>query len=287
VFSWISILQLLGPEFSNYAYLPSVGASRGILMAWRDRLTSLSNSMLGSHSISVQFCSAEGQHWRLTCVYGPQGNEAKIQFLQELRDVRQACSGPWLLAGDFNLILHEEDKNNPNVHRAMMGRFRRCINDLALKEIQLHGHKFTWSNGQTNPTLVKLDRVLYSVDWEELFLDCLLQSSVTQDSDHRPLILSLSDLLRGKRRFHFESFWPRLDGFQDAVAAASTSVQPGPCHLRSLSAKLKATAKGLQSWSDTKIGHIASQLELAKELLHQMDIAQDRRILSSQEQLQD
>jgi hypothetical protein len=61
-------------------------------------------------------------------------------------------------------------------------------------------------------------------------------------------------------------------------------VQPGPCPRWSVSAKLKATAKCLQSWSDTKIGHIASQLELAKELLHQMDIAQDRRVLSPHEQ---
>jgi exonuclease III len=44
VFSRISILQLLGPEFSNYVYLPSVGVSGGILVAWRDRLTSLDNS---------------------------------------------------------------------------------------------------------------------------------------------------------------------------------------------------------------------------------------------------
>jgi hypothetical protein len=82
-----------------------------------------------------------------------------------------------------------------------MGRFRRRINDLALKEIQLHGRKFTWSNGQGNPTLLKLDRALYSVDWEALFPDCLLQSSATLESDHCPLILGLRDL-RGERRFH-------------------------------------------------------------------------------------
>jgi hypothetical protein len=43
--------------------------------------------------------------------------------------------GLWLVAGDFNLILQEEDKNNHNVDRSMMGRFRRCINDLAIKKI--------------------------------------------------------------------------------------------------------------------------------------------------------
>jgi len=72
----------------------------------------------------------------------------------------------------FQLIYKDEDKNNANLNRAMMGRFRRFINDLALKEIPLHGRKFTWSNQQVSPTLVKLDRVLCTVDWEDIFPVC-------------------------------------------------------------------------------------------------------------------
>ena len=91
----------------------------------------------------------------MTCVYGLQGNEDKIQFLQELRDIRTACLGPWMVAGDFNLVYKDADNNNANYNRAMMGWFRRFINDLPL-----HGRKYTWSNQQDSPTLAKLDRVL-------------------------------------------------------------------------------------------------------------------------------
>jgi exonuclease III len=76
----------------------------------------------------------EGSGWWLTCVYGSQGTDAKISFLQELRTIRQSCHGPWLIGGDFNLICSEDDKNNQNLDRAMMGRFRRWINDMSLKE---------------------------------------------------------------------------------------------------------------------------------------------------------
>ena len=148
-------------------------------------------------------------------MYGPQGNDDKIQFLQELRDIRAACPGPWvvgLVAGDFNLIYRDEDKNNANYNRAMMGGFRRFINDLALKEIPLHGRKYTWSNQQNSPTLVKLDRVLCSVDWEEKFPNCLFQSMASDDSDHCPLLLGLQGNRPGRPRFHFESFWTKLDG---------------------------------------------------------------------------
>lgn len=50
-----------------------------------------------------------------------------------------------------------------------------------------------------------------------------------------------------------------------------------------LSLKFKATAKGLQSWSDKKLGNFKSQLELAKEIIHQLDIAQDSRQLTPHE----
>jgi hypothetical protein len=41
----------------------------------------------------------------------------------------------------------------------MMGRFRCFLNDGELKEIYLHGHRYTWSNERITTTLVKLDRV--------------------------------------------------------------------------------------------------------------------------------
>jgi hypothetical protein len=40
----------------------------------------------------------------------------------------------------------------------------------------------------------------------------LLQSAATSDSDHCPLLLGLKDNKVGKRRFHFEAFWPKLEG---------------------------------------------------------------------------
>jgi hypothetical protein len=53
--------------------------------------------------------------------------------------------------------------------------------------------------------------------------------------------------------------------------------------LQTLSRKFKATARALQSWSQKKIGHISSELALAKEIIHQFDIAQDCRTLQPNE----
>ena len=98
-----------------------------------------------------------------------QEDRDKAIFLEELEAIRDACQGPWAVTGDFNLILNEEDKSNDRIDRANLRRFRRTVAALELQDLHLHGRAFTWSNERENPTLVRLDRVLVSMDWEELF----------------------------------------------------------------------------------------------------------------------
>jgi len=161
----------------------------------------------------------------------------------------------------------------------MMGRFRRLISDLELRDLPLLGRKYTWSNQQDVPTLVKLDRIICSSDWEQIFPNCLLQSCASEGSDHCPL-LGLNDVHPGKARFHFESFWTSLDGFQDDVAEAWASEPASHFPFDTLARKFRATVRKLQSWSQKKVGHVNTQLALAREVLHQLEIAQDSRGLS-------
>jgi hypothetical protein len=100
-------------------------------VASRNSVGSTGQVKVGVHSVLVQFRLQAGQTWWLTCVYGQQANDGKNQFLQELRDIRSAAPGSWVIASDFNLIYKAEDKNDNNYNRAMMGRFRRLIALLA------------------------------------------------------------------------------------------------------------------------------------------------------------
>jgi hypothetical protein len=143
----------------------------GILVAWRDRSLSTGVSVIKEFSVSVQFQLMSGQLWWFTGVYGPHQDNLKHAFLQELGEVRNECVGPWIIAGDFNMIYRAEDKNNSNVNRSLLGNFRNWINFLELKEIPLVGRRFTWSNQREDPTLVKLDHVFCTNGWEEFFPD--------------------------------------------------------------------------------------------------------------------
>jgi hypothetical protein len=61
-------------------------------------------------------------------VYGPANDVDKPTFLAELHDPRLIRPGPWLLAGDFNMIYKAGDKNNDRVHMRQMGQFRHFLN---------------------------------------------------------------------------------------------------------------------------------------------------------------
>jgi hypothetical protein len=110
-----------------------------------------------------------------------------------------------------------------------------------------------------------------------MYPNVLLQSAALDDSDHCPLLLRLWDNKSGKRHFHFESFWPKLEGFLEAVEGAWQSVQRGVCPFSTISLKFRAMNKGLQAWSDKKVGHVESQLGMAREIVHRFEIASDPR----------
>jgi hypothetical protein len=47
------------------------------------------------------------------------------------------------LLGDLNLIYKAQDKSNGRLNRGMMLRFRKALDHLGVKEINLVGRKFT------------------------------------------------------------------------------------------------------------------------------------------------
>lgn len=166
-------------------------------------------------------------------IYGPHQDSEKVAWWAP--GSQSLVHGPWCLWGDFNMIYSAEDKNNKDLNRAMIWPFQWFVNDFELKEIPLIGRWYTQSNEREAPTLVKLDRILCTADWEALYPECILQSQATEISDHCPLVLGLTEGIHGKRRFHFECFWTKLPGFHDAVAASRHRARltqdqaPHPC----------------------------------------------------------
>jgi hypothetical protein len=121
-----------------------------------------------------------------------------------------------------------------------------------------------------------IDRASISCEWELLYSGNDLHPLASLCSDHAPLLLQTDASFSRRKQFQFKSFWPKCHGFLQVVQQAWRC----PLRVANLDWLLRNTAKMLTSWNDCFIGNIRMQLEVAKEVLVNLEAAQDSRQLS-------
>jgi len=95
-----------------------------------------------------------------------------VNFLTELSSFCSNNTDPVLIGGDFNIIRFSYERNRQCGVQRFSDLFNTLINFHELREIEMSGGTYTWSNNQEDPILEKLDRILMSKDWEDLFPKC-------------------------------------------------------------------------------------------------------------------
>jgi exonuclease III len=277
------VLETLGQRLDSFLALDANGTRGGILLGWDKEVVSVSDVEYGSFTITASVTVLlSNLSFRLTACYGPADDGRKEEFLLEMLSLMPPHGAPWLVAGDFNLIYQASDKNNLNLNRRLMGKFRAAIDECELLEICLHNRRFTWSNERENPTLVRLDRAFCNSAWEVLFPSFALNALSTAGSDHCPIMLTCQALVPRKASFKFENFWLHVHGFKEVVQQAWTKQQHGPAHTV-LKNKLAETARALRTWSKSLFSRTRIQLHIANEIILRLDIAQESRLLSDAE----
>lgn len=97
------------------------------------------------HDVKTRFI------WDLVLIYAQL--ERKARFLAELSSVLHACINLILIGGDFNIIRKTLDKNRPKTTGHWSFILNVIIEQAGLRELDLHGRKYTWGNNLPNPTL--------------------------------------------------------------------------------------------------------------------------------------
>jgi hypothetical protein len=126
----------------------------------------------------------------ITGVNRPQGDRENKMFIRELKQLKQGVDPAWLIMGNFKLICRMQDKNNGRLIRGLISRFRKAIDHLEIKELNLLGKKFAWSNNQASPSLTKIDKAFCTPTWEQIYDNPALQALSSSSSDHCPLLLT-------------------------------------------------------------------------------------------------
>jgi exonuclease III len=216
------VRNTLGTDFeNNFMFLPANGIRGGILLASRDSVYHLQHPVMSANTITATVNDlGTNATWTITSVYGPQGDLEKRCFHREMKQIKHTALAKWLLIGDFNMIYRHQDKNNNKLERNLMSRFTRALNFLEVKEIELIGRCFTWSNNQGVPTLTRIDRALCTPLWENGHSQPIVQALSSSVSDHCPILLMPLSTPAVKPKFRFETFWAAMLGFQNCVQDA-------------------------------------------------------------------
>lgn len=88
-----------------------------------------------------------------------------------------------------------------------MRKFSKFISTHALVDPPLKGSKFTWSNGQASPVLSRIDRFIFSTDFEAKFPFLSQLAKTRPTSDHIPIVLVLAEPSWGPSPFRLEIMW--------------------------------------------------------------------------------
>jgi hypothetical protein len=202
-----------------------------------------------------------------------------------LRNLKNVSNLPWLVFGDFNEALWQEEhmSNTPRPVNQMEA-FREVLFDCNLTGLGFSGILYTYDNkraGRAN-VKVRLDRAVACPAWRDLFEDNRVQHLTSPVSDHCPILVKVSQEVRSvpkQPKRQYEIFWEREAKITEKIANAwkEAGEKTDLCDIMS---GLDQVMNDLQAWSKRKFGNVLRELEKARKELEilQLNNADQRDI---------
>lgn len=103
--------------------------------------------------------------------------------------VRGNCAGSLVDDGDFNSVLHDDNRiNGAPVHETEVGDFSEVLFDVRMNELQYIGRTYTWTK---NHTFSRIDKAIRSVDWMNSWPTVKVVLMEHAFSDHKHLKVTI------------------------------------------------------------------------------------------------
>lgn len=160
-----------------------------------------------------------------------------------------------------------------------MSPFNDLISDLDLVEIPFSGRKFTQSNMQSDPLLVKLDQVFTSSFWTLSYPTTHVQPLSRPISNHIPYVLHIRTKIPKSMIFCFEKYQANHPGFLETEALHWNNSPVFSDAAKNLCSKLKHVRSGLRNQSK-KFSNLNKLINNCNWVLLLMDGLEDQRALS-------
>ncbi|XP_074277099.1 uncharacterized protein LOC141600751 [Silene latifolia] len=153
---------------------------------------------------------SSGDSFWYTVVYGFNSEGERQGLWSQLNNLKDNCSKPWCICGDFNSLLNYNERLGSDVTWNEIREFRQCVSYCDVTDIQAYGSFFTWNNKQDPSTRVfsRIDRFMVNIDWMLLYPDSKAYFMNEGNFDHCPCIVSRKpDTPARKPSFRYFNMW--------------------------------------------------------------------------------
>ncbi|XP_026399356.1 uncharacterized protein LOC113295223 [Papaver somniferum] len=198
-----------------------------------------------------------------SCMYGALCNGNRDAQWDFIRQFRHSTSYPWILLGDMNFILSNEEKSGGHPHsQSVLDTARDFVNSLGLQDFSYSGNMFTLTNRIHGAEHIqeRLDRFLGDDYWFRLFLDSHVYHLAPIARNHSPIILASSRSSNAiKRPNKFNKCWLRDHSCKDVVSNNWKSQSNGSDAFKH-KISLKQVRYALRDWNYNIFGNVQSNL---------------------------
>ena len=251
--------------FTQGIVVPSDGRSGGLALLWREGMDIRFKSCSHSHIDVVVHDISNGGPWRVTGFYGHPDTGKRYTSWQLFETLNAQCDMPWLVCGDFNEIVHPDEKVGWKDRDAtQMDAFREVLSKCGLIDLGFMGLRFTWCNSRFGEqrTLIRLDRMVGNEAWALMFPEAKVHHVSMSASNHCLLALSLNKdhyPRRRKKCFFFEEMWTQVEECKEIVELAWDPYREDSA--MSIQERIERCQTSLQHWNQTCFGNVYKGLK--------------------------
>ncbi|KAL2926933.1 Phosphoglycerate kinase [Bienertia sinuspersici] len=201
---------------------------------WRD--VSIEIRSYSAHHFAVDVLDHENNpSWRAFGIYGWPEAMNKYKTWELMSSLKANCSTPYIMFGDFNEILSNNEKEGGAVRsERCIDAFRSVVDECELQDLGYKGSCFTWQRRRTAETMIR-DRFLAKKRWLALFPNYEVRHFPIYKSDHAPIMLIVDrrkeEKWRGKL-FKFEALWLSKDECRSIIEAAWNAQEGVGAHIK-------------------------------------------------------
>ncbi|XP_075082443.1 uncharacterized protein LOC142166836 [Nicotiana tabacum] len=206
----------------------------------------------------------------MTFVYAKCSSLDILELWDSLYYLASDMELPWLVGGDFNVLLNEKEKiGGLPVYPPEYEDFAFCVNSCELFDTGYKGSPFTWWNGRPNAECIfrSLDIIFVNSPFQSLFPTTEVEHLIRTGSDHAPLFMTCGDKTTTfAKPFKFLNFWTKHASFMEAVRQnwqADFTCDP----FLMFKQKLKRVKIALSKWSRLTYGDIFKQRSLREDVV--------------------